>query len=137
MKRTRRRLAAVSLSSTAAPTSRRTLVPGLGAPRDKRGHDEWIYVMLYAVSAKLIPDRAPEFHTLLKNGSIASQRPDGAEIVAAMKRARAGPDGRCAGPRPAIAPRLSSMNAPPCLTAISPELRQRSLIALRPSTACR
>ena len=44
---------------------------------------------LYAVSAKLIPDRAPEFHTRLTDGSIASQRPDGAEIVAAMKRARA------------------------------------------------
>ncbi|MBV8576504.1 MAG: hypothetical protein JOZ58_15920, partial [Acetobacteraceae bacterium] len=53
--------------------------------------------MLYAVSAKLIPDRAPEFYTRLTDGSIASQRPDGAEIVAAMKRARAAPDGtvRC------------------------------------------
>ena len=49
--------------------------------------------MLYAVSAKLIPDRAPEFHMRLTDGSIASQRPDGAEIVAAMKRARAAPDG--------------------------------------------
>jgi hypothetical protein len=54
---------------------------------------EWIWVMLYAVSAKLIPDRAPEFHARLTDGSIASQRPDGAEIVAAMKRARAAPDG--------------------------------------------
>jgi len=27
--------------------------------------------MLYAVSAKLIPDRAPEFHTRLTDGSIA------------------------------------------------------------------
>jgi hypothetical protein len=61
--------------------------------REKRGHHEWIYVMLYAVSAKLIPDRVPEFHTRLTDGSIASQRPDGAEIVAAMKRARATPDG--------------------------------------------
>jgi len=49
--------------------------------------------MLYAVSAKLIPDRAPEFHTRLIDGSIASQPPDGAEIVAAMKRACAAPDG--------------------------------------------
>jgi hypothetical protein len=49
--------------------------------------------MLYAVSAKLIPDRASELHTRLTDGSIASQRPDGAEIVAAMKRARAAPDG--------------------------------------------
>jgi hypothetical protein len=60
--------------------------------RQKRGHDEWIYVMLY-VSARLIPDRAPEFRARLTDGSIASQRPDGAEIVAAMKRARAAPDG--------------------------------------------
>jgi hypothetical protein len=50
-------------------------------------------MMLYAVSAKLIPNRAPEFNTRLTDGSIASQRPDGAEIVAAMKRARAAPDG--------------------------------------------
>ena len=49
--------------------------------------------MLYAVSGKLIPDRAPEFHARLTDGSIASQRPDGAEIVAAMKRARTAPDG--------------------------------------------
>jgi hypothetical protein len=50
-------------------------------------------VMLYAVSAKLISDRAPEFHARLTDGSIAAQRPDGAEIVAAMKRARVAPDG--------------------------------------------
>jgi hypothetical protein len=56
-------------------------------------HDEWMYVMLYAVSAKLIPDRAPEFYTRLTDGSIAAQRPDGAEIVAAMRRARVAPDG--------------------------------------------
>jgi hypothetical protein len=50
-------------------------------------------VTLYAVSAKLIADRAPEFHTRLVDGSIAAQRPDGAEIVAAMQRARVAPDG--------------------------------------------
>jgi hypothetical protein len=50
-------------------------------------------VMLYTVSAKLIFDRAPEFHTRLTDGSIAAQRPDGAEIVAAMQRARVAPDG--------------------------------------------
>ena len=44
--------------------------------------------MLYAVSAKLIADRATEFHKRLTDGSIAAQRPDGAEIVAAMERAR-------------------------------------------------
>jgi hypothetical protein len=49
--------------------------------------------MLYAVSAKLIPDRASEFLTRLTDGAIASQRPDGAEIVAAMTRARVAPDG--------------------------------------------
>ena len=49
--------------------------------------------MLYAVSAKLVPDRAREFYTRLTDGSIAAQRPDGAEIVAAMKRARVAPDG--------------------------------------------
>ena len=77
---------------TAAPTSRVDLSQNVHV-HEKQGHDEWIYVMLYAVSAKLIPDRAPEFHTRLTDGSIASQRPDGAEIVAAMKRARAAPDG--------------------------------------------
>jgi hypothetical protein len=54
---------------------------------------EWTHVMLYAVSAKLIPDRGPEFHTRLTDGSIAAQYPDGAEIVAAMQRARVAPDG--------------------------------------------
>src|SRR5579863_5522319 len=50
-------------------------------------------VMLYAVSAKLIADRAPEFYTRLTDGSIAAQRPDGAEVVAAMQRARIAGDG--------------------------------------------
>jgi hypothetical protein len=50
-------------------------------------------VMLYAVSAKLIPDRAAEFRARLADGGIAAQRPDGAEIVAAMQRARVAPDG--------------------------------------------
>ena len=57
------------------------------------GMTKWTYVMLYAVSAKLISDRAREFHTRLTAGSIAAQRPDGAEIVAAMQRARVTPDG--------------------------------------------
>jgi hypothetical protein len=56
--------------------------------------------MLYAVSAKLIPDRGPEFHTRLTDGSIAAQRPDGAEIVAALQRARVAPDGMCYCPTP-------------------------------------
>ena len=49
--------------------------------------------MLYAVSAKLIQDRAGEFFTRLTDGSIAAQRPDGQEIVAAMGRACVGSDG--------------------------------------------
>ena len=49
--------------------------------------------MLYAVSARLIPDRAGEFFTRLTDGSIAAQRPDGQEIVAAMGRACLGSDG--------------------------------------------
>jgi hypothetical protein len=49
--------------------------------------------MLYAVTAKLIPQRATEFHTRLTDGSIAAQRPDGQEIVEAMQRARVAPDG--------------------------------------------
>jgi hypothetical protein len=49
--------------------------------------------MLYAVSARVVADLAHEFHARLTDGSIAAQRPDGAEIVAAMGRARATPDG--------------------------------------------
>jgi hypothetical protein len=49
--------------------------------------------MLYAVSARLVPDRAGEFLTRLTDGSIAAQRPDGQEIVTAMGRARIGSDG--------------------------------------------
>jgi len=49
--------------------------------------------MLYAVSARLIPDRAAEFYTRLTDGSIAAQRPDGEEIVESMQRARVAPDG--------------------------------------------
>jgi hypothetical protein len=57
------------------------------------GGKSGMYMTLYAVSARLILDRAPEFHTRLTDGSIAAQRPDGAEIVAAMQRARVAPDG--------------------------------------------
>ncbi len=49
--------------------------------------------MIYAVRAKLIPDKAAEFHKALTDGSIARQRPDGAEIVASMERARVAEDG--------------------------------------------
>ncbi len=49
--------------------------------------------MLYAVNARLVSRRARELHTRLTDGSIAAQRPDGNEIVAAMGRARVGSDG--------------------------------------------
>jgi hypothetical protein len=49
--------------------------------------------MLYAVTAKLIKERARELHARLSDGSIAAQRPDGREIVAAMGRARIASDG--------------------------------------------
>ena len=61
--------------------------------------------MPYAVSARLIPARGGEFFTRLTDGSIAAQRPDGQEIVAAMGRARIGRTERYAGPRPASVPR--------------------------------
>ena len=79
--------------------------------------------MLYAVSAKLIADRAAEFHKRLTDGSIAAQRPDGGEIVAAMERARVAPDGAVRWTETCFCRRRSGMNAPPCLTAISPGLR--------------
>ena len=65
--------------------------------------------MLYAVSAKLIPNRGPEFHTRLTDGSIAAQRPDGAEIVAAMRRAR-GPEIITIG-RVTVSPRNRAMRS--------------------------
>ena len=49
--------------------------------------------MLYAVSARLNSRRTREFHGRLTDGSIAAQRPDGEEIVAAMGRARVAQDG--------------------------------------------
>ena len=44
--------------------------------------------MKYLVTAKYIESRAPDFYKKLTDGSIESQRPDGREIVASMKRAR-------------------------------------------------
>ncbi len=49
--------------------------------------------MIYHVRARLRPERAAEFLRRLTDGSIARQRPDGAEIVAAMERATVGKDG--------------------------------------------
>ncbi len=44
--------------------------------------------MHYAVTARLIPDTAAEFHRLLTDGTVESQKPDGKEIVSSMKRAK-------------------------------------------------
>ena len=43
--------------------------------------------MIYNVKAKIIEDKVGEFYSKLTDGSIATQKPDGGEIVAAMKRA--------------------------------------------------
>ena len=44
--------------------------------------------MHYTVTARFNPKTAAEFHRLLTNGTIKSQKPDGKEIVALMKRAK-------------------------------------------------
>ena len=49
--------------------------------------------MIYIVRARLAAARAAEFHRGLTDGSIEAQKPDGAEIVAAMARARIAEDG--------------------------------------------
>ena len=49
--------------------------------------------MLYSVTARLVDGKRGEFHRKLTDGTIAGQRPDGSEIVAAMGRACIAPDG--------------------------------------------
>ena len=44
--------------------------------------------MKYRVTAKYIESRAADFYKKLTDGSIESQKPDGREIVASMKRAK-------------------------------------------------
>ncbi len=44
--------------------------------------------MIYKVQARYIEDKAGEFFQKLTDGSIAKQEPDGAEIVASMKKAK-------------------------------------------------
>ena len=44
--------------------------------------------MIYKVRAKYKEEKASEFFEKLSDGSISSQRPDGDEIVASMKRAK-------------------------------------------------
>jgi hypothetical protein len=43
--------------------------------------------MLYTIKAKPKPTELPRFWTLLNDGTIGTQEPDGREIVASMKRA--------------------------------------------------
>ena len=49
--------------------------------------------MIYSVRATLVAENGGEFYRQLTDGTIAGQRPDGAEIVAAMERARIAGDG--------------------------------------------
>lgn len=44
--------------------------------------------MIYKVRAKFIEEGLEDFYEKLTNGTINSQRPDGEEIVASMKRAK-------------------------------------------------
>ncbi len=44
--------------------------------------------MYYTVKARYIPSEMAEFYRKLTDGTIQSQRPDGQEIVASMRRAR-------------------------------------------------
>ena len=44
--------------------------------------------MYYAVTARLKPFRAAELYENLTVGTLATQQPDGEEIIASMKRAR-------------------------------------------------
>jgi hypothetical protein len=44
--------------------------------------------MHYTVTARFNPKTAAEFHRLLTDGTVESQKPDGKEIVASMKRAK-------------------------------------------------
>jgi hypothetical protein len=44
--------------------------------------------MKYKVKANLIPDRAADFYKVLTDGTVQKQKPDGAEIVSAMKEAK-------------------------------------------------
>ncbi len=44
--------------------------------------------MIYKVQARYIEDKAGEFFQKLTDGAIASQQPDGQEIVSSMKKAK-------------------------------------------------
>ena len=49
--------------------------------------------MYYAVTARFKPFAAAKFYENLTDGSLQSQKPDGEEIIASMKRARISQDG--------------------------------------------
>jgi len=44
--------------------------------------------VIYSVKAKFIEDKTKEFYQKLTDGTIQNQKPDGQEIVAAMRRAK-------------------------------------------------
>jgi len=44
--------------------------------------------MIYKVQARYIEDKVGEFFQKLTDGTIASQQPDGAEVVSSMKNAK-------------------------------------------------
>jgi len=43
--------------------------------------------VLYHVKARPIPEKMSEFYTILTDGSVESQYPDGKELLASMRRA--------------------------------------------------
>ena len=44
--------------------------------------------MKYKVTAELLPDKAADLYKILVDGTVQNQKPDGAEIIASMKRAK-------------------------------------------------
>lgn len=48
--------------------------------------------MIYSVTAKFDKSKMSEFYKRLTDGTIASQKPDGAEIVSSMNRAKINAD---------------------------------------------
>ena len=44
--------------------------------------------MIYSIKAKFISEKMKEFFQLLTDGTIENQKPDGAEILSSMKRAK-------------------------------------------------
>ncbi len=44
--------------------------------------------MIYSIKAKFISEKMKEFFQLLTDGTIENQKPDGAEIISSMKRAK-------------------------------------------------